>query len=262
MSKASSRPPDTYIDVPVGSLAAHYERIQKMTSPDTPAIERAAMRWDDLARALNAEGMLRNVIFVRHTLWFVAWEIIAAGLRERVQKLGNADITGRDLAIPMLQRAVRIAAEHPDLFNADEGLGRFIAAVMEVSSRSASAARRTLAVTLRKEVLEPELSDTSPEERAEATNALPTGEVPEGGEASGTDERQLQYVTADQIAAIVNRSKRTLEKHAAREKNPLPDPDISGGGGKPNEWLWASVRPWLEAEYGRKLPLVYPGMRS
>lgn len=68
-----------------------------------------------------------------------------------------------------------------------------------------------------------------------------------------------QYVTLDQMAAMVSRNKRTLEKLFKRASNPLPDPDISGGGGKPNEWIWERIRPWLETEYGRKLPTVYPG---
>jgi hypothetical protein len=68
----------------------------------------------------------------------------------------------------------------------------------------------------------------------------------------------IQYVTLDQAAAIVNRSKRTLEKLATRKKNPLPDPDVQGGGGKANEWNWAKLRPWLEGEYGKQLPVRFP----
>jgi hypothetical protein len=71
----------------------------------------------------------------------------------------------------------------------------------------------------------------------------------------------LDYVTLDQMAAVIHRSKRTLEKWKTREKNPLPAPDVEGGGGKADEWLWSAVRPWLEAEYGRKLPEQYPGGR-
>lgn len=64
------------------------------------------------------------------------------------------------------------------------------------------------------------------------------------------------YVTLDQMAAIVHRSKRTLEKKK------LPEPDIEGGGGKPHEWLWSRIRPWLQTEFGRELPEIYPGHRS
>ncbi len=70
-----------------------------------------------------------------------------------------------------------------------------------------------------------------------------------------------QYVTLDKMAAIVGRSKRTLEKLKTRGRNSLPPPDIEGGGGRADEWLWATVRPWLEGEYGRELPERFPGDR-
>lgn len=69
------------------------------------------------------------------------------------------------------------------------------------------------------------------------------------------------YVTLDQMAASVKRSKRTLEKLKTRALNPLPQPDVAGGGGKPDEWLWHTVRPWLESEYGRNLPERFPASR-
>ena len=62
------------------------------------------------------------------------------------------------------------------------------------------------------------------------------------------------------MAAIVNRSKRTLERLKTRRTNPLPDPDTPGGGGKPNEWQWAKVRTWLEQEYSKDLPAQFPGL--
>jgi hypothetical protein len=70
-----------------------------------------------------------------------------------------------------------------------------------------------------------------------------------------------QYVTLDQIAAIVAKSKRTLEKWKSRKINPLPGPDIEGGGGKADEWNWARIRPWLEENTKRKLPDRYPSDR-
>ena len=83
---------------------------------------------------------------------------------------------------------------------------------------------------------------------------------------TGTQEIEIavppQYVTLDQMAAMVPRSKRTLEKLIGRDSNPLPDPDIQGGGGKPNEWDWHRIRPWLEQEYGRKFPADYPNSRG
>jgi hypothetical protein len=67
-----------------------------------------------------------------------------------------------------------------------------------------------------------------------------------------------EYVDLDQIAAIVNRSKSHLEKLKRRLKNPLPDPDVRGGGGKKDEWIWSRIRPWLEAEFNRHLPEAFP----
>jgi hypothetical protein len=67
-----------------------------------------------------------------------------------------------------------------------------------------------------------------------------------------------KYVTLDQMAAFVSRSKRTLEKLKNRAKNPFPPPDVKGGGGRPDEWAWPKVRLWLEREYGRKLPEHFP----
>ena len=70
-----------------------------------------------------------------------------------------------------------------------------------------------------------------------------------------------QHVTLDGMAALVNRRKRTLERLKTRKNNPLPFPDIEGGGGKPAEWLWSKVRPWLEHEFNRTLPERYPTFR-
>jgi hypothetical protein len=62
-------------------------------------------------------------------------------------------------------------------------------------------------------------------------------------------------VTLDQMAAIVNRSKRTLEHYVNGPG--MPQPDVEGGGGKPNEWKWSRAKPWLEKTFGRKLPEKY-----
>jgi hypothetical protein len=63
-----------------------------------------------------------------------------------------------------------------------------------------------------------------------------------------------QYVTLDQAAARVNRHKKTLERRVNRKGSDAPPPDVEGGGGKPHEWRWSTLRPWLEKEFGRKLP--------
>jgi hypothetical protein len=66
------------------------------------------------------------------------------------------------------------------------------------------------------------------------------------------------YVDLDQMAALVHRCKSTLEKLKRRQVNPLPPPDIEGGGGKKGEWLWTKIHPWLEAEFGKLLPRSCP----
>jgi hypothetical protein len=75
-------------------------------------------------------------------------------------------------------------------------------------------------------------------------------------------EVMVQYVTLDKMAAIVNRDKKTLERRKTRKNNPLPAPAVEGGGGKPDEWIWSNVRPWLEKEFSRPLPEQYPTLRQ
>ncbi len=72
-----------------------------------------------------------------------------------------------------------------------------------------------------------------------------------GGKASDC------YVTLQQMASIVNKSKATLERLNRRRK--LPIADVKGGKGKSDEWLWSKVRPVLEREYSRLLPEQFPG---
>jgi hypothetical protein len=61
-------------------------------------------------------------------------------------------------------------------------------------------------------------------------------------------------VTLQQAAAMVSRSKRTLEKH----KGEMPLPRVDGGGGRPDEWAWSELRPWLEEKFRRTLPERFP----
>ena len=68
-----------------------------------------------------------------------------------------------------------------------------------------------------------------------------------------------QYVTLDTAAALVSRKKRSLEHYKSGEYKgagePLPDPDVKGGGGKPDQWLYpGQMKPWLEATFKHKLP--------
>jgi hypothetical protein len=75
------------------------------------------------------------------------------------------------------------------------------------------------------------------------------------------DSPPEQYVTLDQAAALVNRSKKTLERllrQPRSEATRMPDPDVVGTGGRPHEWRWGRLRPWLETAFGKSLPPALP----
>jgi hypothetical protein len=65
-------------------------------------------------------------------------------------------------------------------------------------------------------------------------------------------------VRLSQAAAMVSRNKRTLAGWQASDKD-FPLPVVEGGGGRPAEWEWATLRPYLERKTGKKLPRYHPG---
>jgi hypothetical protein len=67
-------------------------------------------------------------------------------------------------------------------------------------------------------------------------------------------------VTLDQAAAVVHRSKRTLERYKTDGK--LPVPTFEGGGGRADFWDWETIRPRLEEIFGIKLPNRFPASRQ
>lgn len=69
------------------------------------------------------------------------------------------------------------------------------------------------------------------------------------------------YVTLDQMAAMVNKSKKTLERAMNHKNSTMPPPDVEGGGGVAHEWKYDTVRPWLEEKYKRKLPEKPPTLK-
>jgi hypothetical protein len=74
-----------------------------------------------------------------------------------------------------------------------------------------------------------------------------------------------QYICLDQAASIVNRTKKTLERYLNDPKSKavqMPPPDVEGGGGKPHEWRWRRLRPWLETTFGKRLPEQLPSRGS
>jgi len=68
------------------------------------------------------------------------------------------------------------------------------------------------------------------------------------------------YVDLTQCAAIVNRAKRTLEDWKRNDRS-FPIPEVEGGGGKPCEWKWDTIRPYLSKKAGRDLPETFPADR-
>jgi hypothetical protein len=74
-------------------------------------------------------------------------------------------------------------------------------------------------------------------------------------EADGQNE-VIDYIQLDEAAALVKRQKKTLERALAAGR--MPQPDIEGGGGKPHEWEYLKLKPWLEMTYGKRLPLRPP----
>lgn len=64
-----------------------------------------------------------------------------------------------------------------------------------------------------------------------------------------------QLVTLDQCAAMVGVRKRSLARHRAK----MPPPVVPGRRGRAALYSWDEVRPWLEREYGRRLPERFPG---
>ena len=70
-------------------------------------------------------------------------------------------------------------------------------------------------------------------------------------------EADRYAVTLVQAAGIVSKSKRTLERWV-KEDGDFPLPDTEGGAGKPNEWEWSRLRPYLEKKIGRQLPERFP----
>ncbi|MBI3467504.1 MAG: hypothetical protein HY000_31225 [Planctomycetes bacterium] len=67
-----------------------------------------------------------------------------------------------------------------------------------------------------------------------------------------------QLITLDQAAALVNRKKRSLEKYIGK----MPPPRVIGRGGKPHEWAYDELRPWLEEKFSRRLPETFRFWRS
>ena len=104
-----------------------------------------------------------------------------------------------------------------------------------------------------------------PHKVQEPAPAAPAAPSPVGSAPPIAPPSLDQYVTLDQAAALVNRSKKTLERYLRNPKSEaarMPEPDVEGTGGKPHEWKWVTLRSWLETTFGKKLPDRIPSRAS
>lgn len=65
------------------------------------------------------------------------------------------------------------------------------------------------------------------------------------------------HVTLLQCAGIIKKSKRTLERWK-EDDTKFPTPEVIGENGTADEWLWTTIRPYLETKSKRKLPMIFP----
>lgn len=93
--------------------------------------------------------------------------------------------------------------------------------------------------------------------RSLAPTAPPEPPAPSGIEAPLDEYPDL--VTLDQAAALVHKSKRTLER--CKTKGKLPSPAVEGGGGRADLYAWETMGPWLEATFGIRQPTRPPAAR-
>jgi hypothetical protein len=81
---------------------------------------------------------------------------------------------------------------------------------------------------------------------------------PPSGSTPRTAAENPDLVTLNQIAGIVKRTKRTLERYKTKG---LPAPAVEGRPGQYDLWDWPTVRPWLEETFNMKLPEAFPANR-
>jgi hypothetical protein len=72
-------------------------------------------------------------------------------------------------------------------------------------------------------------------------------------ETTAPEGEMPELVTLEQAAVLVNRTSSGLRHYGNRG---MPRPSIKGKKGKPNEYLWSEMRPWLEDTFARKIPDV------
>jgi hypothetical protein len=74
---------------------------------------------------------------------------------------------------------------------------------------------------------------------------------------AGSDDDQL--VDADQVAAMVHLTHRTIRRYLHKEPDPAPLPERPACRGRPALWRWQTIRPWLARSFGvDRLPERFP----
>jgi hypothetical protein len=74
---------------------------------------------------------------------------------------------------------------------------------------------------------------------------------------NGETADDYAYVDSAQIAALAHVSKDAIQKYRYHkdDKKRMTEPDRKGGGGRPNQWKWTNIQPWLERTFGRQFPI-------
>jgi hypothetical protein len=67
-------------------------------------------------------------------------------------------------------------------------------------------------------------------------------------------DASTESLDLDQIAALVHKKKRSMERYKRQKDDPLPDPDFPGRGGRKDYWKWSTIRPWLVRTFNLPIP--------
>lgn len=214
-------------------------------APPVSLIPPSTAHFDDLARNLKALGLVGESTRVRDggadlvgRLFFpVAAKDTTDEDRARMVPLVGAWPRPSESLRERPWESVEVAALCVDALGMAFSLEDIEAALRALAAERAAAAEGAAAA-----------------ERALATEQAAASERAQAGQPPGLVAGQ--YVSLDQMAAIVGKSKRTLEN--LYRKGVLPNPDVLGGGGRAHEWGWANVRLVLQKRFGRNLPDTYP----
>jgi hypothetical protein len=71
---------------------------------------------------------------------------------------------------------------------------------------------------------------------------------------TSAQKRPEELVTLVQLAVLLRRTKRTMERYLKR----MPPPRVRGRRGCPQQWDWKVIRPWLESTFDVSLPQHFP----